>query len=214
MDPVSAASDNVNAFQALCRRFIRCHLQTAHRCANRFDESEWATKSHFAFLIWVVCVMACKCVLEVLKMAAICCCVWQRRLLWPDALPCFIRSSPVVPLLLAVPGVDVWRDVWLSPVTAHDHLLGLIWQTLLAQLPMLGVTLWFFTEVLQTGFGSLDYLSVVSGVFLLPMGLVRAWWAWRQREAEKQRTATLEMELSMTSTLDEPLLAPLSSEWP
>jgi hypothetical protein len=50
---------------------------------------------------------------------------------------------------------------------------------------MLGLTFWFFNRVLQTGFGTLDYLSLLGGLLALPLEIVQAVRASRRMEAEE-----------------------------
>jgi hypothetical protein len=180
----AALQANADAFQQLCNRFPRCHVSPPNVCSNKYDESRWASKSQYPFLIGVITLIAWKLVLEAGKAVVIVASMSRSRLPAPQWTP-LLQSSPMLPAMYLV-GFDPWLEVLLYRATTADRMRTFVWKTLLTKVTKLGLTFWYFNRVLQTGFRTLDYLSLLGGMLALPFELVQAVRASRRMEAEKQ----------------------------
>jgi hypothetical protein len=177
--------DNADSFQRLCTRFPRCHVNPPNVCSNKFDESSWASKSQYSFLICVVTLITWKLSLEVVKAIIIGVSIMHSRQLAPYWTSAMLRSSPLLPVMYLV-GFNPWLEILLYESTTLDRLRSLVWNTLLTKLPKVALTFWYFNYVLQRGFGTLDYLSLVRNLVTLAIELVQAVRVWRRAARKDQ----------------------------
>jgi hypothetical protein len=63
--------------------------------------------------------------------------------------------------------------------------------------------MYYFLQVLQTGFSFLEWLSLFNGFVQIPMVLLRAGWTWYKRHLNSKQVAALDGD-------DDPLALPLA----
>jgi hypothetical protein len=170
---------NNAAFSRLCTRFPRCYVSPANVCSNLYDERNWSTKTHYHFLICVCVLVALRLFYEMAKCGFLFISCRTGRLWQPEWATYYLRTSMLLPLLKFV-DIDWWTEVLMADATTSDHLRYFFSHTMLVQVPMLCLTIFYYNTVLQTGFLPLDYISVICGIILTPLALVQACRAYRR----------------------------------
>jgi hypothetical protein len=189
--PSIKPSVNNAAFTYLCQLFSPyCHVITPVDdllvCADAWDQSQWSSKTHFVFLIFVVIILTWKLALEAGKCIIIIVSMWNKQLWQPFSLGglAFIRDSPCMILFPAVGmcySYNPWREVFAYDMRSGDAKLAAdqFWRLfvingILGKAPMMGLTIWWIKKVTQTGLQPFDYFSLFGGSFALLLGLGRA----------------------------------------
>ncbi len=171
-----AVVQDISAFQTLCASFPRCAISSSSPlvCTQRYDETKWANKPDYAF---VVCTLACLTVMVALELSRWCTLAFTptsffslspSQRLETGATFCrkyaveFTQTSLAMPLLaFKMAPAFFWNRMLWRDVIHSEFLFRLVVQSMLVQVPVLILQLWFWFVVKNTGTSAVQTLSAV-----------------------------------------------------
>jgi hypothetical protein len=186
---------DLSAFSRLCQRFPLCHVVTVNNlpvCADKRDESQWSSKTHYDFLIVVLLVLTYKLTLEVSKLGIIIVSICHKRLWQPIWTIAFMRDSPCLilfPLSGLCSSYNPWSVLMQYNLVAADYWRLFVVNGVLNKAPMMSLTFWWIQKVSQVGFAWSDYFSLFSGGLALVVILLRGCFVVYQTRLSIKRLA-------------------------
>jgi hypothetical protein len=205
MSQLGKIQENIDAFESLCTSISGCGLVSQDpvwECVLTSPEKVVASgASHVSFFWIVVIVTAFFVLLHLVKIIAVFVSLWNDELWLSQYTAHSISSSVLSPLFLLVGNMrnKFVYGVLLYQSQHNDHIRHLMTEGLLVSIPLLIVNAYYWLAVVQTGLSVPNIVSLISGGFMVPITLFRAYRSFRM-----QQQGEVDQDTPAAPTIKEP----------
>jgi hypothetical protein len=194
-DPFTVS--NLDSFARLCRTLPECSVDASGLACVVTDptlqESGGAAFSTFLIVVWTV--VAVRLLVEVCQLVIVLLSL-RRQSLVPGVLARFHVQSIWGPMLLCSSSPYLKRQfvsqIVSTPLQPKDYLFRLIYAGVLSSIPLLFVKIYFLLVVSQTGLTVQNWISLVTGLVVVPQLISQAAYLfWQVRNAKSETAASM-----------------------